>query len=108
MNDASLPSPANDAKAAPTAGSRGGIWDHPIAAFLTRQFSPLSAPSLLGVLIVFLVCVALWEIAWLRPYLAAGGAGLAAFLGPIPGIISPDSRSKWLASGCGLVSIRPL
>ncbi len=66
--------------------------------FLRRYLSPLSALTLAGVVSIFVLCAALWDIAWLRPYLAAGGAGLAAFLGPIPGIISPESRVKWLAS----------
>jgi hypothetical protein len=73
-------------------------WDHPAAAWLRRYFTPLSALSLVGVIAIFAVCFLLWEVAWLRPFLAAGGAGLAAFLGPIPGIISPEARTKWLAS----------
>jgi hypothetical protein len=40
----------------------------------------------------------LWEVTWLRPYLAAFGAGAAAFLGPLSGIISPEARTKWLSS----------
>ena len=80
-------------KAGPPAWSRGGLW-----ALFRRYFTPLSAGSLVGVVLIFALCVVLWDVAWLRPYLAAGGAGLAAFLGPIPGIISPEARSKWLAS----------
>jgi len=40
----------------------------------------------------------LWHLHALRPYLAGFGAGLAAFLGPLPGLLSPESRGKWLIS----------
>lgn len=69
----------------------------PFAA-LRAVVSPPAALTLAGVIGIFVLCFVLWDIAWLRPYLAAGGAGLAAFLGPIPGIISPELRAKWLAS----------
>src|ERR1700752_4404235 len=70
----------------------------PAAKLFREYFTPLSAASLLGVIAIMLACVALWDVDWLRPYLVAGGAGLAAFLGPIPGIISAEARNKWLAS----------
>lgn len=47
---------------------------------------------------ILVTCIALWDVVWLRPVLATAGAGLAAFLGPIPGIISPETRSKWLVT----------
>ena len=63
-----------------------------------KLFTPLSAATLLAVVAMFAACVFLWEISWLRPFLAAAGSGVAAFLGPIPGIISPEARTKWLGS----------
>lgn len=67
-------------------------------ALFAAYFTPLSAATVGGVIIILFACILLWEIAWLRPYLAAIGAGLAAFLGPLSGIISPEARTKWLAS----------
>lgn len=91
-------SPAAAPDGVPGAGADAGNGRSALAEVFRRYFTPLSASSLVGVIVIFLACVALWDVAWLRPYLAAGGAGLAAFLGPIPGIISPEARSKWLAS----------
>lgn len=54
--------------------------------------------TILVVTAILVVCIALWDVVWLRPILATAGAGLAAFLGPIPGIISPETRSKWLVT----------
>ena len=42
------------------------------------------------------VCVWLWHIEWLRPWLASFGTALVALVGPIPGLLSPEARSKWL------------
>ncbi|MBI1210176.1 MAG: hypothetical protein GC190_01830 [Alphaproteobacteria bacterium] len=63
-----------------------------------RYLNLASAVTLLAVASILFLCVALWDIDWLRPILATAGAGLAAFLGPIPGIISPEARSKWLVT----------
>lgn len=86
--------------AAPVEGAPAGVKRGGAAALeiFGQYVSPLSALTLLGVIAIFALCVTLWDVGWLRPYLAAGGAGLAAFLGPIPGIVSPESRTKWLLS----------
>jgi hypothetical protein len=34
----------------------------------------------------------------IAPYLAGLGAGLAAFLAPIPGLVTPETRGKWLVT----------
>lgn len=69
---------------------------------LVDSISAYLAPSTIiifaAVAAIFILCLLMWNIAWLRPYVVAGGAGLAAFLGPIPGIVTPESRSKWLIS----------
>ncbi len=96
-NDAAAAAAPATAEAAPAASLGAEPWRQPLA-LVRRYFTPLSALSLIGVIAIFAVCFVLWEVAWLRPLLAAGGAGLAAFLGPIPGIISPEARTKWLAS----------
>lgn len=98
--DGAAPSATAPESATPAAIRASGmsLWWQPVADVFRRYFTPLSALSLFGVIVIFVACIALWEVAWLRPFLAAGGAGLAAFLGPIPGIISPEARTKWLAS----------
>lgn len=66
---------------------------------LTGRYLNLSSVlTLAAVLLIFLLCVLLWDLVEVRPLLATIGAGLAAFLGPIPGIISPELRNKWLVS----------
>jgi hypothetical protein len=55
----------------------------------------LGVPAVLMLLIG--VCFWLWHIEWLRPWLAGIGAALVAILGPIPGLLSPETRLKWLA-----------
>ncbi|NOT41136.1 MAG: hypothetical protein HOP13_11640 [Alphaproteobacteria bacterium] len=69
-----------------------------IRALFAEYFTPISAATVGIVVAILIVCILLWEVPWLRPYLAAFGAGAAAFLGPLSGIISPEARTKWLAS----------
>ncbi len=54
--------------------------------------------ALAAVAAIFLLCIGLWRFPALRPALAAAGAGAAAFLGPLPGLLAPETRGKWLAS----------
>lgn len=43
-----------------------------------------------------IACVFLWRYQALRPYLTGIGAGLAAALAPVPGLVAPEARGKWL------------
>ena len=63
-----------------------------------RYLNLWSVLTLMSVAAILLICIALWDVVSLRPVLATIGAGLAAFLGPIPGIISPEIRAKWLVT----------
>ena len=63
-----------------------------------RYLNLWSVLALMSVTAILLICIALWDVVSLRPVLATIGAGLAAFLGPIPGIISPEIRAKWLVT----------
>ncbi len=63
-----------------------------------RYLNLWSVLTLMSVTAILLTCIALWDVVSLRPVLATIGAGLAAFLGPIPGIISPEIRAKWLVT----------
>jgi hypothetical protein len=56
------------------------------------------------ILVIVVTCVSLWRFPLLRPYLAGFGAGLAAFLAPLPGLITPDVRGKWVIA-IGLAGI---
>jgi hypothetical protein len=47
------------------------------------------------ILLIVLVGMSLWRFGWLRPYLAGLGAGLAAFIAPLPALIEPGTRGKW-------------
>jgi|CXWL01.1.fsa_nt_gi hypothetical protein len=69
-----------------------------IRTLFAAYFTPLSAATVGAVVAILIFCILLWEVTWLRPYLAAGGAGVAAFLAPLSGIISPEARTKWLSS----------
>lgn len=69
-----------------------------IRTLFAAYFTPLSAATVGVVVAILVICILLWEVTWLRPFLAAGGAGAAAFLGPLSGIISPEARTKWLSS----------
>jgi hypothetical protein len=68
-----------------------------VGALFAAYFTPLSAATVGGVVAILIACILLWDVSWLRPYLAAFGAGAAAFLGPLSGIISPEARTKWLS-----------
>jgi hypothetical protein len=50
------------------------------------------------------VCVLLWRFPPLRPFLAGFGAGAAAFLAPLPGLLTPAVRGKWLIA-VGVASV---
>ncbi len=52
--------------------------------------------TLACVILIFVLCVFLWRVSELRPFLAAGGAAVAAFAGALPGLLTPDMRGKWL------------
>jgi hypothetical protein len=51
----------------------------------------------LALVVTISICVWLWHVEWLRPWLASFGAALVVALGPIPGLLRPEVRSKWLA-----------
>lgn len=85
------------------AGAAGGMamlqrLNAAIRNLTGRYFNLWSVLTLLAILTIFLLCALLWDVVEVRPLLATVGAGLAAFLGPIPGIISPELRNKWLVS----------
>lgn len=92
---------ASDAPAIPEPKPSPGAL-HRINAYIRRhtdRFLNLwSLITIVSVVAILIVCIALWDVVWLRPIIATVGAGLAAFLGPIPGIISPETRSKWLVT----------
>jgi hypothetical protein len=69
-----------------------------LRAFFAEHFTPISAATVGAVVVILVLCILLWDVTWLRPYLAAFGAGAAAFLGPLSGLISPEARTKWLSS----------
>jgi hypothetical protein len=50
----------------------------------------------LVILILIGLGVWLWHIGWHRSVLVSVGAGAVALLGPIPGLLTPESRRKWL------------
>jgi hypothetical protein len=55
----------------------------------------LSGAAIVSLLMIG-ICVWLWHVEWLRPWLASFGTALVALVGPIPGLLSPETRSKWL------------
>jgi len=69
-----------------------------IRTYSDRFLNLWSALTIVVVACIFILCGSLWQFESLRPILATAGAGLAAFLGPIPGIISAEARSKWLVT----------
>lgn len=54
------------------------------------------ATIIVSVLIIIGLSVWLWRFPALRPYISGFGAGLAAFLAPMPGFLTPETRGKWL------------
>jgi hypothetical protein len=61
------------------------------------RHSPYAPFGVLTLLVLTLaICVWLWHVEWLRPWLASFGAGMVALLGPIPGLLSSEMRTKWL------------
>ena len=77
-------------KGHPSEGSGEHVKGRGRSKFVIRLGIPVFLIFLIG------VCIWLWQIEWLRPWLASFGAALVAFLGPIPGLLSPESRLKWL------------
>jgi len=63
-----------------------------------RLFDLWTVITVALVIAIFLFCALMWNSPWLRPALATGGAGLAALLGPIPGMLSPNASRKWLST----------
>jgi hypothetical protein len=52
--------------------------------------------TILGLIsLIVLICMSLWHFGWLRPYLAGLGAGLGAFITPLPALLEPGTRGKW-------------
>lgn len=77
----------------------GGDAPPPVQQRLSQLLRgvPLTpAVAVAVVLIVLAICIWLWEIPWLRPFLATAGAAVAAFAGPIPALLTPELRGKWL------------
>jgi len=58
-------------------------------------FNPYFLVSV-GFVAVALASVLLWHHESLRPIMVGVGAGLAAFLAPIPGLLTPKMRGKWI------------
>ena len=52
--------------------------------------------AVLVVAVVLGACVWAWRFESWRPFLATAGAATAAFAGPLPGLLSPEIRGKWL------------
>jgi hypothetical protein len=71
----------------------------PVPRLLSRWWMVLGLISLIVV-----VCMSLWRFGWLRPYLAGLGAGLGAFITPLPALIEPGTRGKWQIA-VGLASV---
>ena len=47
---------------------------------------------------VLAACALLWHTIGLHAYVAAFGAAIATFLSPLPGLLSPEARGKWLVA----------
>ena len=52
-----------------------------------RLFDLWTVATIALVIGIFLFCAFMWNSTWFRPSLATGGAGLAALLGPFPGML---------------------
>jgi hypothetical protein len=64
----------------------------------SRFFGRWTSGILITIIAIFATCALLWHAIGLRPYVAAFGAGLATFLSPMPGLLSPEARGKWLVA----------
>lgn len=53
-----------------------------------------------SLIVVFTAAALLWRFPTLRPYLVGFATAMAAFLGPLPGLLSPETRGKWLFAVC--------
>ena len=49
----------------------------------------------LALALLLIIAAWLWHFPALRPYLLGLATGMAAFLGPLPGLLSPKTRGKW-------------
>jgi hypothetical protein len=54
------------------------------------------ALALCAVAAIFALCAVLWRFEPLRPVLTTLGAASGAFLSPLPGLLTPETRGKWL------------
>jgi hypothetical protein len=77
------------------------LADHlkPVKHWLAQHFKFLKHWAVLAVLaLALLITIAawLWHFPALRPYLVGLATAMAAFLGPLPGLLSPKTRGKWL------------
>jgi hypothetical protein len=50
----------------------------------------------LGLVLTIIAAAWLWHFPTLRPYSVGFATAMAAFLGPLPGLLSPETRGKWL------------
>lgn len=89
---------------------RANLWDQgkvirgdAMTSEETVPLGPIRAlthPAVLigaSLVLILVVSIWLWHIVWLRPYLAASGAALGAFITPIRSFLS-DTRAKWFAT----------
>lgn len=67
-----------------------------VLAFIRSRHSRLGLIWVSATLVICTLCIGLWSNEAWRPALAALGAGSAAFLGPLPGLLSPETRGKWI------------
>jgi hypothetical protein len=67
-------------------------WLAPYFKFL-KHWAVLAA---LALVLVIAAAAWLWHFPTLRPYLVGLATAMAAFLGPLPGLLSPKTRGKWL------------
>jgi hypothetical protein len=65
---------------------------HRLKAWILNPYLVTAALFLLLVGVSSLV----WRFDMFRPYIVGIAAGLAAFLAPIPGLLTPETRGKWV------------